>query len=72
MRKLNMAKLFRGNSFGGGLPSKEVFRENLSPGNDHMLHRSLSAENGLKSDEDLFEDAAEVRPTGLKGSGYRF
>ena len=67
-----MAKLFRGNSFGTGLTSKEVFRESLTPGNGHMLHRSLSAENGLKSDEDLFEDAAEVRGRCLQGSGDKF
>lgn len=58
-----MTKLFRGNSFGSGLMSKEVLREKMPSGSSHKLHRSLTAENGFKSDEDSFEDAAEVLPT---------
>ncbi len=65
VKRFRMAQLFRGSSFGSGLPTKEVFRESLSSGICNTMHRSLSAENGLKSDEDSFEDAAEVRVTGL-------
>lgn len=53
-----MANIFRRNSFGSGLSSRDCVQE-VEKG--QMLHRSLSAVNGMTVDEESFEDAAEVR-----------
>lgn len=58
MNLLSMANNFRRNSFGSGLSSGDCVHE---IGKGQILHRSLSAVNGLTMDEESFEDAAEVR-----------